>query len=165
MTRAALIAALLALASGARAQDRCASSFPARLDDAKRAVVAYADELERFDAARPAVEWFGTHCRFLNALERAARKVDDANAFVCDASKPAGLTAELVLRYTVEPSVGSFQLEHGANHRCLESDRAARVALVFVRPSPLEQLAILCWDSGTPRCVAARAAAARAQVR
>jgi hypothetical protein len=167
MTRAALAAllVLLAAAGTARAQDSCAASFPARLADAKLALVAWADAIEAFDAARPRVEWFEAHCRFLSPLERAVRKLDDANAFVCDARKPAGLTADLVIRYSVAPSVGVYQAEHGENHRCQVADRAARIGLVFVEPSLLERLAVLCWDNDTPRCVTARAAidAARAK--
>jgi hypothetical protein len=160
----------LVVASPAAAQSleaECASSFPARLQDAKQALAQWDDDHPRYIKARPLVEYFEGHCRFLSDRERAARKLDDANAFVCDAPKPKGLTAELVLRYSVEPSIGAYQAHAGANNRCLELDRGTRVALVFTGAEDLDDVArrllAMCYGDERPSCERARASLAAAK--
>lgn len=166
------LAVALAVTSPSAAQGleaECATSFPARLQDAKQALAQWADDHEAYVEARPLVEYFELHCHFLTERERAARKVDDENAFVCDAPKPKGLTPELVLRYSVEPSIGLYQTHAAANNQCLELDRAARIGLVFTGAEDLadvgHRLLALCYGDDRPRCVTARAAieAARAK--
>lgn len=168
LVRAVLL--LLLISSPAAAQaERCAESFPARVADAKEAVFEYRAYLEQYEKARPAVEWFEAHCRFLTEREIAIRKLDDENAFVCDPKakgRPKRLTSELVLRFSVLAPISDFQDDafHGENHRCLERDRAERVGLVFGPRAEgldrLEQLLdeqeVMCWDDPRAPCVKAR---------
>lgn len=156
------------------AVDACAESFPARLADAKQALVQFEAFHQDYQKAKPALEWFEAHCRFLEELERVVRKVNDPNAFVCDTQKgrPKELTAELVLNYSTIPNVGAFQADqhHDLNNRCAERDQAARIGLVFGAGSELDQVAhrllVACYGDARPACVKARetiAAAARAK--
>jgi hypothetical protein len=136
----------------------CARSFPARLADAKAAVAAHAAHQKRYEAARPAVEWFEAHCRFLTELERAVRQADDPAAFVCDPKapgRPASLNRTIV-QYAVQPTIGQWQKRHGENHLCLEQDRRERIGLVFAALTDIERLELLCWDDPRERCVKAR---------
>lgn len=170
-----LVAALWvapALAQAPAAQ--CASTFPARLADAKQAVAAHEAWLHEHEKARPAVEWFEAHCHFLSELERAVRKLDDPNAFVCDPKakgRPKQLTAELVLEHSLEPNVGSFQADqhHDLNNRCAELDQAARVGLVFgeleLKWLVAHKLEVSCYGDDSERCVQARATIAVARAK
>lgn len=146
-----------------RALQGCDTTFPARLADAKRALVEYGAERDAYEKVRPALEWFEANCRFLTELEVAARKLDDANAFVCDPkaqARPKNLTSTLVLQFSVEPTVSAFQAErfHGTNHRCRDVDP---VSLVFGeaprRQQLLQQLEVACWGDESAKCVEARA--------
>jgi hypothetical protein len=164
--RAAVLALFLAatVVAGGRAQTpppeaQCAASFPKRLADAKQAIVQHGDFMAGYKAARPALEWFEAHCRFLSELELAVRKLDDPNAFVCDPKakgRPKGLTSELVLQYSTLPSVGVWQEHHGENHRCLETDRASRVALVISAEEGLagraQRMEVICYGDDRPSC-------------
>lgn len=165
----AVVVLLLCVATTASAQsETCAETFPQRLADAKRAVVEYDAQLEAYEKARPALEWFEAHCRFLTPREVAARKLDDANAFVCDPrakARPSNLTSELVLQFSTVPTIGTYQEHHGENHRCVEADRSAGIVLVFAGElTALQRLELLCWADPRQKCVDARKtiAAARA---
>lgn len=156
------------------AQDTCAETFPVRLEDAKQAVAKNETFQRRYAEARPALEWFEAHCRFLDELERVARKLDDPNAFVCDPKakgRPKNVSADLVLEFSVEPNVGSFQADqhHDLNNRCFERDQAARIGLVFGAGSALEQVAhrllVTCFGDDRPSCVKAREAIAAARAK
>lgn len=154
------------------AQDTCAETYPARLADAKQAVARFETYQRRYAEARPALEWFQAHCRFLDELERVVRKLDDPNAFVCEQAKgrPKNLSAQLVIEFSVDPDVGSFQADqhHDLNNRCSERDAAERIGLVFGAGSELDQvrhrLLVVCYGDDRPACVKAREAigAARA---
>jgi len=144
--------------------DECSETFPARVADAKQAIVRFEAFSKDYEQARPALEWFEAHCRFLGELERVVRKLDDPNAFVCNPKakgRPKSLTAELVMTYSVAPDVGSFQSDafHDLNNRCLELDQAARVGLVFGAISEKERLAqrleVACYGDDRPECVKA----------
>lgn len=170
--RCITLAIALAVVSPAAAQGLeadCSASFPARVQDAKRALEQWNAEHAAYVEARPLAEYFEAHCRFLSALERAARKLDDANAFVCEGATPKGLTAELVLRHSVEPSIAVYQAHAAANNRCLELDRRARVGLVFTGAEDLadvaHRLTVMCYGDERPSCAKAHAAleAARAK--
>jgi hypothetical protein len=152
----------------------CAASFPARLADAKEAVASFETFQRRYAEARPALEWFEAHCRFLEELERVVRKADDPNAFVCDPKakgRPKNLSAELVLKFSVEPNVGSFQADqhHDLNNRCVERDRSERIGLVFGAGTKLEQVAhrllVVCYGDDGPSCVKARESLAAAKAK
>lgn len=169
MTRWAIQLALVlcAVSFTAHAQDSCDESFPARLADAKQALVQFEAFHQGYQKAKPALEWFEAHCRFLEELERVVRKADDPNAFVCDTQKgrPKELTAELVLTYSTLPTFGSYQERSGDNYRCEASDKAARISLVLIDPTPLQRLELACHADEREKCVKAREtiAAARAK--
>jgi hypothetical protein len=161
-----LVVALL-VTSTAAAQT-CEETFPGRLADAKQAVAQYETHMKAYAEAKPALEWFEAHCRFLEELERVVRKEDDPNAFVCDPKakgRPKSLTAELVLTFSTLPTVGSYQERSGDNYRCETDDKAKRISLVLIDPSPLVKLELMCWGDEREKCVKARAdiAAARAK--
>jgi hypothetical protein len=147
---------------GAQASE-CAQSFPARLADARQAIVAASkatDEWKRIGAAAK-WEWFGEHCRFLSELENAIRKNDDPNAFVCDTTKgrPKGLTSKFLMTYPQDPpAVTDYEERAADDQTCAEYDTAERVALVFASPaSSGQRLEVLCFNDDRPACVDARA--------
>lgn len=159
----ALVAAPAVAQSPAAAE--CAATFPARLVDAKQAVTAFEGNMQRYQKAKPALEWFEAHCHFLSELELAVRKLDDPNAFVCDPKakgRPKGLTAELDLEFSVEPNVGAFQADqhHDLNNRCSELDQAVRIGLVFGSGTERDQVAhrllVVCFGDDRPACAKAR---------
>jgi|GEM_PF-6081810 len=147
--------------------DECARSFPERLEDARRALLQWSDWTDEAKAAQPKIEWFEGHCRFLDELERVKRKADDPNAFVCDKSKAPGsprAIRDLVLKYQVAPTVGTFQKRHGDNYTCEERDKAERIPLTFgADPGPARQLEVFCYGDKSERCERARAAQAAAK--
>jgi hypothetical protein len=163
----AILSALL-FAMMARAQepstppsppDECASTFEARLADAKRGLALYKAHMREYEKARPALEWFEAHCRFLNELELAIRKLDDPNAFVCDpgaGKRPKGLTSELVITYSTLPSQMTFQERQGENHMCERKDARDRIALTFHDLTEIEIIEVLCYADERPACVQAR---------
>lgn len=161
---------VLCCTSAARADlpTACAESFPARLADAQRALRAYEAYQRQYDAAQPAVLWFEANCHFLSELERAARREDDLNAFVCRTKKgrPKSLTAELVAEFQTHAPFTSFLADefHGPDHQCLEEDRAQRVGLLLRDDaSPIERLELMCFGDASERCERARAAIAAAR--
>ncbi len=99
----------------------CPASFPERLADAQRAI-PLSRQLQA-EAAR-VVPWFDAHCRFLSALERAIRKLDDDLSFVCDTTvgRPKGLTGK---RY-LELSGGGLSVVD-LQDRAVDSQRCAEV--------------------------------------
>jgi hypothetical protein len=123
--------------------------------------------MRAYEQARPALEWFEAHCRFLTKLERVVRKLDDPNAFVCDPSakgRPANLTSALVLEYSTLPSQMYFQTMQGSNHVCKAKDeRAGRVALAFHDLTDMQIVELLCYGDERPACVEARANIAKAR--
>jgi len=143
----------------------CASSFRTRLADAKRALAEYAEYRKAYEAARPAVEWWGQHCRFLSELENAIRKNDDPNAFVCDTKKgrPKNLTAELIMQFNTE-APGPDQHFGYDNDQCREFDRAdhgVELVLGGVNAAPdfetaANEMLVLCYEDTRPTCVKAR---------
>lgn len=177
IVRLALVVLVALVAVQALAQapaEQCAATFPARLADAKQAVVAFETYQRRYAEARPALEWFQAHCRFLDELERVVRKLDDPNAFVCDPKakgRPKNLSAQLVLDFSVEPNVGSFQADehHDLNNRCTELDEAERVGLVFGAGTEKDQvfhrLLVICFGDERASCVKAREAIAGARAK
>lgn len=150
----ALVALLFALP--ALAQDECAETFPARLVDAQHAVIERDAWLAEYEKAKPAVEWFEAHCRFLDELEIVVRKLDDPLSFVCDKKakgRPKGLTAELVLTYSTVPTVSSYQKQFGPDNTCAESDRATRLGLVNLDDLTVTgKLELMCFQSERPSC-------------
>jgi hypothetical protein len=162
LVKAVIAAALLTVSATVSAQtETCAETFPARLADAKGALREYAVHEAEFQKARPALEWFDAHCRFLSELEIAIRKLDEINPFVCEPKakgRPKGLTSELVLTFSAPPSVGTFQdaKAFGENHRCAARDP---VSLVFGEVSideMLHRMEVLCWDDTREKCIKAR---------
>lgn len=150
---------LLTVVGTVRADDaECAATFPVRLADAQHAVLEHEAFMVEYEKARPAVEWFEAHCRFLNELELAARKVDDPNAFVCDAKakgRPKNLTAELVMTYATIPSSSSYQEHWGPDNRCEASDRAARIRLVGLDELDVAgKLRLFCFGRSSEKCKA-----------
>lgn len=168
--RHSIVLLALLVCSVARAQeppDACALSFPERLADAKRALAQSQDETAAYErsGARAAAEWFGAHCRFLEPLELAIRKLDDPNAFVCDPKakgRPKRMTYEMVVS---APSAASqLQNFRTENRQCEQSDRAARIALVGLDElGPLQQLELLCYADDRASCVKAREVLERAR--
>lgn len=149
-----------AVAPVTRHEQECAESFPARLADAKTGLALYNTYMRDFEKARPAIAWFEAHCRFLTDLEVAIRKIDDANAFVCDPSargKPKGLTSALVLSYSTEPTTMTFQTRQGDNHVCAAADeRAGRISLAFGPLTRMQIVELLCYQDERASCVKAR---------
>jgi len=138
----------------------CAESYPARLADAKTGLAQYDSYMIEYRKAQPAVEWFALHCRFLTELEIAIRQVDDPNAFVCDPSargKPKGLTSELILNYSTEPTTTTFFTRQGDNNLCERADRqAGRMVLTFGPLSKVEFIEALCYQDEGPSCLKVR---------
>jgi hypothetical protein len=166
-----LVVTALAWACSAAAQaPTCEETFPARMADAKQAVVHYETHMRLYAEAKPALQWFEAHCRFLDELERVVRKLDDPNAFVCDPKakgRPKNLTSELVLQFSTLPTVGSYQERSGDNYRCEAEDTAKRIALIDPVTDPKRSVAwrleVLCWDDNREKCVKARAMLAAAR--
>jgi hypothetical protein len=155
--RAILVFAVcvLGLVGGVRA-DECSETFPDRLKDAQNAVLERDAFLAEYAKARPALEWFEAHCRFLTELELAARKVDDPLTFVCDAKakgRPKNLTAELVTTYSTIPPAASYQEHFGADVRCEASDRATRIQLMSLDDLDVAgKLRLFCYGRQDERC-------------
>ncbi len=171
----ALIAERKAHADAVREQQRavreaakaseCAQSWPARLADAKQAIVA-AGRAQADKTAATKLAWFDQHCRFLNPLEIAIRKLDDPNSFVCDTQKgrPAGLTSAFVLEHQ-GLALGDFQELLADDRICEPFDAAERMSLVMNdsdvdAASVGQRLAVICYGDDRPRCVQGRAALA-----
>lgn len=85
------IASLVAAPAIAEPSEECAESYASRLEDAKRAISDLDAYLLEYAKARPAIEWFEAHCRFLSELEIAVRKLDDPKF----ALAPAGGDSQL----------------------------------------------------------------------
>jgi hypothetical protein len=159
---AVLVLMVLFFVSPAAAQT-CEESFPARLVDAKDAVAKYETHMRLYTEAKPALEWFEAHCRFLEELERVVRKEDDPNAFVCDPKakgRPKNLTSELVLTFSTLPTVGSYQERSGDNYRCEADDTAKRIVLIDPVLDPKLSLAwrleVMCWEDQREKCTKVR---------
>ncbi len=167
--RSIAVLLLLLVAASASAEDECATSFAGRLADAQLAVIERDAFIAQYEKVRPALDWFEANCRFLEDIEIVVRKLDDRASFVCDPKakgRPKNLTAELVLTYSTMPTVGSYQKHHGQNHRCAESDRAARIPLVVLDDlTVLEKMELMCFQSERPKCagMAEKIAEARAR--
>lgn len=147
----------------------CEASYPERLADAKNGLALYRNFLAEYEKVKPVVEWFEAHCRFLNELELAARRLDDPNAYVCDPSargKPGSLTANMILTYSVLPSETSFQTRQSDNHYCSAVDtRAGRMSLTFGELTDLEIIEILCYQDDRPSCLKARETIAKVKAK
>lgn len=152
----------------------CAESFPERLEDAQQAVVRQQKEAAVYDRVMP---WFNEHCRWLTDLEIAIRKIDDANAFVCDTSKgrPKGLTADLVLDHQARETTQAFQHFFNESLWCEAFDMAERSVTLVMRetyePSVHTdkevgrrifaiEVGVMCWHDESEKCSKARAAIA-----
>jgi len=144
--------------------DECAATFEERLADAKRGLALYLKYSDEYEKARPSLEWFEAHCRFLTELELAIRQLDDPNAFVCDPSakgRPRDLTSELVLKFSTEPDQMSFQTMQGKNHVCEAKDARARFKLTFHGLTKAEMLEVICMGNDGPACALLRARLAK----
>jgi hypothetical protein len=144
----------------------CAQSWPTRLADAKQALVA-AGRAQADKVAANKLAWFDQHCRFLNPLEIAIRKLNDPNSFVCDTQKgrPAGLTSSFVLDHQGGLALGDVQELLADDRVCEPFDDAERMSLVMNdsntdAASVGQRLAVLCYDDDRPKCVQARASIA-----
>lgn len=147
-----------ALAAPPELPAECAASYPERLVDAQHAIAEQAAYMVEWRRVMP---WFEQHCRFLTELERAVRKVDDPAAFVCDTNKgrPRELTSRYVAEHSAPADVVLFQEIVGDNDRCAPYDVAdGRPVLVLRDPTPAQTLAVICYASSRPSCVAARKA-------
>lgn len=138
----------------------CAATYPARLADAKTGLAQYNTYMREAEKARPAVEWFSLHCRFLTELEITVRHIDDPNAFVCDPAargKPSNLTSELILNFSTLPTTMTFQTRQGENHMCSAADeRAGRMVLAFGELTDIQVVEALCYEDDRPSCVRVR---------
>jgi hypothetical protein len=148
------------------AEDECASTYEERLADAKRGLALYLKYMDEYEKARPTLEWFEAHCRFLSELELAVRKLDDPNAFVCDPSangRPRDLTSELVLKFSTLPDQMSFQTLQGQNHMCESKDAKLRSKLTFHNLTKEQMLEVICRGNDGPSCALLRAMIAKKQ--
>jgi hypothetical protein len=172
---AALLIATSATADDSMLAAECARTFDARAREARR---DYGNWLQESADARAAqkefekangpklVAFFEAHCRFLNGLETAIRKLDDPNTIVCDAPKPKGLTYRII-ELSQAADVPALHIEGALdNLRCQRSDAAERFSLVF---DPNGQDAdnliaiqsLSCYGSANPRCPKAMAQVAQ----
>jgi len=151
----------------------CAESFPERLQDARDAIMRWQQEAAEYERIMP---WWNEHCRWLSDLEIAIRKIDDANAFVCDTKKgrPKGLTADLVLDHQQRPTAQNFQKHFQPSYLCESFDTAERVSIVMrdsydpARHTTKEQIRevvalevrVMCFQVENEKCTKARAAVA-----
>lgn len=100
--------------------ERCASSFRARLTDARAAITAH----QKFrEAGRHALAWWSEHCHPVSESEDGANRQDDAS-FACDTQRgrPPGLTPTKVREYMSDRDIASFQKRLQENQSCLPSD-------------------------------------------
>jgi len=149
----------------------CAASFPERLADAKRAYSEHVRYEQRYESsgARAKLEWFDAHCRFLSELERAVRKLDDPNAFVCDPKakgRPKGFTDYMEVAALAPPPYSDLQGNRSENYACDESDKKHRIGVILQENmTQLEQLELACYQDARPMCVSANEAIAKARAK
>ena len=154
----------------------CARTFDARARSARRDYGAWLQESadaramqQEFAKANgpKLVAFFEAHCRFLNGLETAVRKLDDPNTIVCDAPKPKGLTMRILELGQADLSVSALHLaDSRENEACQVSDAAERFSLVFDPDGQdaealIAKQSLTCYASDKPYCPKAMAAVAR----
>jgi hypothetical protein len=173
---AALLVAAQASADDAGLAAECAGSFADRAQSAQRDYRDWLRETAEARAQRQAfekangpklVEFFDAHCRFLNDLETAIRQLDDPNTIVCNATKPKGLTVEIVAYGTVEQAAPRLHIAGDSdNRRCEASDTAERFSLVFDPDGQdaetlIAKQSLLCYADDRPSCTKAMAQVAQ----
>lgn len=101
--------------------ERCASSFRARLTDARAAITAH----QKFrEAGRRALAWWGEHCHPVSESEDEANRQDDATSFACDTQRgrPPGLTPAKIREYMSDRDIASFQKRAQESQACVSLD-------------------------------------------
>ncbi len=145
-----LIVVLGLLPATTRAQataESCAASFPARLDDARQAVIQFRQFTQGYSRSMP---WFNEHCRLLEDAERIARHEDDPFAFVCDTrrGRPRELTTRYVAQYAgAIPTIAVLIHSSAETRACVPFDGRDRIPLLpeSIENSVTMQLLVLCW--------------------
>jgi hypothetical protein len=170
-----LRAARYAARNRVRAAAECATTFDARAAAAREDYAAWLRETAALRAEQQAfvkaggpklLDFFNKHCRFLNKLEIAIRKLDDPNTIVCNAPKPKGLTADIVAFESAQDFIpGLHMREKYINERCQEHDAKERFSLVFdpeVKDAEnlIAQQSLLCFKDERPKCKSAMASVA-----
>jgi hypothetical protein len=147
----------------------CEASFPERLRDTQAKIRRWHAEQVAYDqwAKSPkgqAYQFYMDHCRQLNGLEIAVRRLDDLNSFVCDQPKPKILTARLLME---SPGlVADGTVGNNDNIECRALDQQSRVSLVVSNATDelenaIAQGLILCFQDSSPVCDDIRAKAAK----
>lgn len=143
----------------------CGETYAERLTDFRDGMDAVQVYRREYNRVMP---WFREHCRFLEDYEIAIRRIDTAEAIVCDTKKgrPKGLTAEFALAHQFEASPLRYVQHLVANDFCAPFDHVAGVPVLsfdwdapdHVRSRYL--LAIKCWQVKGADCDRGRAALA-----
>jgi hypothetical protein len=104
---------------------KCAASFDDRLTETAQAIPAARKHHAEYRRVMP---WFYANCRILTELERAVRKLDDENAFVCKPAKgrPKELTQQFVDDHLDDNTILDFQDHASEDMSCSGRDVAAR---------------------------------------
>jgi hypothetical protein len=145
----------------AMAQTPCEETFPARLAAAKADVNAWFKEDDAYQKylrspQGKAMTFFSEHCRFLNQLEIAIRKLDDPLSFVCDphaGPKPKALTTRLIAE--TGGNVGtSLHGTDSSNAQCSSEDP---IDLSFSsdfenKESSAKAYLVFCYDDPREAC-------------
>jgi hypothetical protein len=143
------------------AQTRCEETFPTRLEEAKANVKTWVKENDAHQKylqtpRGKALAFFNQHCRFLNKLEIAIRKLDDQWSFVCDANagpKPKLLTTRLVAEHGTDILTNTEKTDW-RNAECSDKDPIdLAVSSDFDdKENGARAYLVLCYEDPRPAC-------------